>query len=61
MPSISISVKLPQSLSDDLSELSEEFCSCKTSVIRLAIKKLAKAELPKYQRERIKKIHTPSS
>jgi predicted transcriptional regulator len=57
----SITVKLSQSLSDDLSELSEDYCSCKSSVIRLAIKRLAKEQLSRYQRERIKKVHTPSS
>ncbi len=37
---------------DDLVKLTEEFCSNKTSVVRLAIKRLAEQELPKFKSKR---------
>jgi predicted transcriptional regulator len=49
---ISFSIKIPESMHNDLLELTEEFCSNKTSVVRLAIKRLAEQELPKFRSKR---------
>jgi len=49
---VSFSVKIPESMHDDLMELCDEFCSNKASVIRLALKRLARQELPKRRSKR---------
>jgi hypothetical protein len=44
---VSFSIRIPEDLHSDLMELCEEFESNKTSVVRLALKRLARQELPK--------------